>query len=353
MIKTIELIFRIIAITTKLMDSCCALTALPTKICSTYEVLLSYFRFSVASEGLYDSAVPAGVIEITKEAIDYRHPKYPNVILRDFPVIGTPASKAEDYLKDVGCKTENYGKLAQETLKNKKRFYFVHLNIDNNFQDWMSLINFPFNFTMKLRSSCCKSPEVFLVSNPEIHLYDFDALIKAFERHLPKNNMDAQTLSPDFIMKKKEIFQRVLWGLTALSGVAAAVPVPGLSAAVDLSLLVGTVTYYVSGFGLDIPSLKRLSVRTGLPYDELKAVLKSHLFGVEITKDLIKKITAELSFCASLEVVEEGSRFIPIIGSAIAFTLSAVLTYKLLNKFLDLLAEDALRLHERVLKNRQ
>uniref|UniRef100_A0A3Q2FCL7 IRG-type G domain-containing protein n=1 Tax=Cyprinodon variegatus TaxID=28743 RepID=A0A3Q2FCL7_CYPVA len=318
------------------MDSCCALTALPTKICSTYEVLLSYFRFSVASEGLYDSAVPAGVIEITKEAIDYRHPKYPNVILRDFPVIGTPASKAEDYLKDVGCKTENYGKLAQETLKNKKRFYFVHLNIDNNFQDLG-----------------IESPEVFLVSNPEIHLYDFDALIKAFERHLPKNNMDAQTLSPDFIMKKKEIFQRVLWGLTALSGVAAAVPVPGLSAAVDLSLLVGTVTYYVSGFGLDIPSLKRLSVRTGLPYDELKAVLKSHLFGVEITKDLIKKITAELSFCASLEVVEEGSRFIPIIGSAIAFTLSAVLTYKLLNKFLDLLAEDALRLHERVLKNRQ
>uniref|UniRef100_A0A3Q2C7F2 IRG-type G domain-containing protein n=1 Tax=Cyprinodon variegatus TaxID=28743 RepID=A0A3Q2C7F2_CYPVA len=328
----------------QLMDSCCALTALPTKICSTYEVLLSYFRFSVASEGLYDSAVPAGVIEITKEAIDYRHPKYPNVILRDFPVIGTPASKAEDYLKDVGCKTENYGKLAQETLKNKKRFYFMQKRKKN---------------LERVENECkskqlgIESPEVFLVSNPEIHLYDFDALIKAFERHLPKNNMDAQTLSPDFIMKKKEIFQRVLWGLTALSGVAAAVPVPGLSAAVDLSLLVGTVTYYVSGFGLDIPSLKRLSVRTGLPYDELKAVLKSHLFGVEITKDLIKKITAELSFCASLEVVEEGSRFIPIIGSAIAFTLSAVLTYKLLNKFLDLLAEDALRLHERVLKNRQ
>lgn len=163
--------------------------------------------------------------------------------------------------------------------------------------------------------------------------------------------MDAQTLSPDFIMKKKEIFQRVLWGLTALSGVAAAVPVPGLSVAVDLSLLVGTVTNYVSGFGLDIPSLKRLSVRTGIPYKELKAALKSQLSGVEITKDLIMKIIAELSFCVSLEVAEEVSRFIPIIGSAIAFSFSAVTTYKLLKMILDLLAEDALRLYERVLKH--
>lgn len=196
------------------------------------------------------------------------------------------------------------------------------------------------------------------MSNHDIHFYDFPILRDALERDLPEHKRDALLLAspsifPDIINKKKKFFQRQIWALTTLSGIVAAVPVSGLSVAVDLSILAGAVTHYLIGFGLDIKSLQRTAARAGIPYDELKAVLMSKLAAENITKDVIMKVVLQLSTRVALMAAEEVCRFIPIVGTPISMALSSVTTYKLLKLFLDLLVEDAQRVSDRVLKGKK
>ncbi|XP_015230384.1 PREDICTED: interferon-inducible GTPase 5-like [Cyprinodon variegatus] len=324
-----------------------------------------------------DHAAPTGVRETTIEVKEYPHPNYPNVIFSDLPGIGTTKFPASKYLKLVGFKkfdlfiiisvdrfTENDAKLAKEIKKMGKKFYFVRSRVDIDLQSEQRKKDFSEQKTLaKMREDCVKSlkehkiesQQVFLVSNHHIHLYDFSLLQDTIERDLPDHMKDALLLAspsifPDIIEKKKKFFQRQIWGLTALSGVVAAVPLPGLSIGVDLALVVGAVTHYVVGFGLDIPSLRRTADRTGISYDELKAVLQSQLAAQEITKELVTKVILQLSSRAALLVAEEVSTFIPIVGIPLSMAFSAATTYKLLKLFLDVLAEDAQRISDRVLK---
>ncbi|XP_007540484.1 interferon-inducible GTPase 5-like [Poecilia formosa] len=323
-----------------------------------------------------EDAAPTGVKETTLEVKEYPHPNYPNIIFSDLPGIGTTKFPAKKYLKRVGFKKfdffiiisadrfrENDAKLAKEIKKMGKNFYFVRSKVDHNLRDEQRKKDFSQEKTLaQIRDDCVKSlkdqgvesPQVFLVSNHDIHLYDFPHLRETLERDLPEHKRDALLLSspnifPDIIEKKKKVFRRQIWGLTALSGVVAAVPVPGLSVGVDLALLVGAVTRYVTGFGLNVASLKRTASRTGIPYDELKAVLTSQLAAEHITHDLIMKVVLQVSSRAALMAAEEASRFIPIVGIPTSMALSAVTTYKFLKLFLDLLAEDAHRVSDKVL----
>ncbi|XP_042338855.1 interferon-inducible GTPase 5-like, partial [Plectropomus leopardus] len=198
------------------------------------------------------------------------------------------------------------------------------------------------------------SPQVFLVSNHHPRLYDFSLLLNTLERELPAHKKHALLLampniSLEVINKKKKAFHSKIKYLATLSAAVAAVPVPGLSTAVDISLLVGVVTRWVFGFGLDIPSLRRLADSTGVTLDDLLAIIVSSLAAVDITPELVLKLLAELGVVATLLAAEEGTRFIPILGIPAAMALSFTFTYFALNKFLDMLSEDAQKVFERAL----
>uniref|UniRef100_A0A3B4H4W6 IRG-type G domain-containing protein n=1 Tax=Pundamilia nyererei TaxID=303518 RepID=A0A3B4H4W6_9CICH len=313
---------------------------IPLNIAITGESGAGKSTFVNAFRGLCDDeegAAPTGVTETTSEATPYPHPKYPNVILWDLPGIGTTKFPAKKYLKLVGFEkfdffiiisttrfTENDVKLAQEIQKMKKKFYFVRSKVDNDIRAERRNRHFSEERTLtKIRDDCVQSeclitysfesPQVFLVSSFELHLYDFNLLHQTLDKDLPKNKRDAllfvmPNINPEIIRKKKEAFKRRLYWLTTLSAAVAAVPLPGLSIAVDAAVLVGAVTHYVFAFGLDIPSLKRLSDRT-----------------------------------------EVASRFIPIVGIPAAMVLSFITTYKVLNVILSELAEDAEKVFEKAL----
>lgn len=134
-----------------------------------------------------------------------------------------------------------------------------------------------------------------------------------------------------------------------LSAAVGAEPVPGVSITVDASLLVCVVKEYVLGFGLDIPSLKRLSDRTNVPFNDLTDIIISPLAATEITSNLILKVIGQLAGTAALMAAEEGSRFIPILEIPAAKTLSFISTYIILKTILDMLAEDAQRVFKRAL----
>ncbi|CAI5695144.1 unnamed protein product [Oreochromis niloticus] len=248
-----------------------------------------------------EGAAPTGVTETTSEVTPYPHPNYPNVTFWDLPGIGTTKFPPDKYLELVGFEKfdffiivsadrfrENDVKLSQEIQRMEKKFYFVRSKIDNDLRAERRKRNFSEEETLrKMREDCIQglgveSPQVFLVSSFELHLYDFSLLHETLDRDLPEHKRHAllramPNISLDIIDTKKKTFKHRLYWLSALSAAVAAVPVPGLSIAVDIAVLVGAVTDYVFGFGVDIKSLQRLSASTGVPYADLRAVIVSPL----------------------------------------------------------------------------
>uniref|UniRef100_A0A3P8RDF9 IRG-type G domain-containing protein n=1 Tax=Astatotilapia calliptera TaxID=8154 RepID=A0A3P8RDF9_ASTCA len=306
--------------------------------------------FINALRGLSDDderAAPTGVTETTVEVKEYSHPNYPNVRFWDLPGVGTPNFPSDTYLERVGFEkfdffiiisasrfTENDMNLAKEIQKMKKKFYFVRARIDNDKNAEKRKKDCSEEKTLeKIRQDCIgrqgiKSPQVFLVSSFELHLYDFSLLHETLERDLPAHKRDAllfamPNINLEIINKKKEAFQSKIkyW------------------AVID----------YVAGFGLDKPSLQRFSASSGVPYTELLNVLKSPLAAVKMTKDLLLKVLSQLTSTGALMALEEGSRWIPLIGIPLAMSLSFTTTYRALNYFLTELADDAQRVFKKAL----
>ncbi|XP_005751803.1 interferon-inducible GTPase 1-like [Pundamilia nyererei] len=184
----------------------------PLNIAITGECGSGKSTFVNALRGLCDDeegAAPTGVVETTLEVTPYPHPNYPKVTLWDLPGIKFSADK---YLERVGFEKfdffiiisdtrfrESDVKLVQEIQKMKKKFYFVCSKIDNDIQHERRKRNFNEekylrgkreDCVQRLKDFCIESPQVFLVSNFQLHLYDFPLLHQTLERDLPEIRRD-------------------------------------------------------------------------------------------------------------------------------------------------------------------
>ncbi|XP_071393677.1 interferon-inducible GTPase 5-like [Centroberyx affinis] len=315
------------------------------------------------------AAAPTGCVETTMEVTAYPHPNYPNVTLWDLPGIGTTNFPADKYLKHVGFEKfdffiiiaadrfrENDVKLALEIQKMKKKFYFVRSKIDDNLRAAKrSQREFNKEETLELiRQDCVKglqklgveSPEVFLISSFDLHRYDFQLLEEIMERELPAHKKNAllfaiPNISLQIIKKKKEAFQANIKYYAFMSALGAAAPIPGLSIAVDLTMLASVVGKYLIGLGLDIKSLQELADSTHVPLNDIRAVMTSPFAAGKISKELIIKVMSMSTGGLALMALEEGSRLVPMFGIPVAMTASGISTYNILKTFLNMLAEDA------------
>ncbi|KAG5856160.1 hypothetical protein ANANG_G00005090 [Anguilla anguilla] len=159
------------------------------------------------------------------------------------------------------------------------------------------------------------------MSSFDLQLYDFPQLEETMERELPKHKRRVLLLSlPNIILdinkRKKEALQANIWKMALLSASIAAVPIPGLSVAVDVSILVTEITSYYKAFGLDDESLQNLSEKTNVPLEELMAVLKSPL-NKEISADVVIKLLTKFAG-AGLMLLEFWVSAIPVFGSMAA-----------------------------------
>ncbi|XP_071393684.1 interferon-inducible GTPase 5-like [Centroberyx affinis] len=324
-----------------------------------------------------ERAAPTGCVETTMEVTAYPHPNYPNVTFWDLPGIGTTKFPADKYLEHVGFEKfdffiiisadrfrENDVTLAQEIQKMKKKFYFVRSKIDHNLSDAeRSQREFNAKETLELiRQNCVQglqkqgveSPKVFLISSLDLHLYDFQLLVETFEKEIPTHKRNAllfaiPNINLKIINKKKEAFQAKIKYYALLSALVASVPLPGLSVAVDLGIVVDVVRKYQIGFGLDSKSLKKLADSAHMPMNDIKEVMTSPLAGNIISKELIIKILTMSVTAVALMVVEEGLRFIPAVGIPVAMTASFISTYNLLSTCLKMVAEDAQKVLKKAL----
>ena len=191
-----------------------------------------------------------------------------------------------------------------------------------------------------------ESPQVFLVSGFDLHLYDFPALQDTMERELPSHKRNVLILTlpnvcKSIINKKKEVFRSQIWRYALTCAVVAAVPLPGISIAADVGILVKVLRDYLFGFGLDKKSLEKLSRDTNIPLDDIKPVLKCICSGKNVTNELVLIMLQSGALVSAALVAEEGSRWIPFIGIPIASALSFTSIYTFLSSTVNSLSVDA------------
>ncbi|XP_057200513.1 interferon-inducible GTPase 5-like, partial [Triplophysa rosa] len=190
-----------------------------------------------------------------------------------------------------------------------------------------------------------QAPVVFLISCFELGKYDFNLLQERLEKELPQHKKHVLMLAiPNITLeinvRKKEALEKSIPRVALLSAGVATIPIPGLSALVDVNIIKKEVERYYSVFGLDDPSLQMLCERSGKTIEELKNVMKSPMhFGINSTA-LISWLGAAALY-ATESAVEYVCSLVPVLGTMVAGGMSYLTTSKMLKKALNELAEDA------------
>ena len=134
-------------------------------------------------------------------------------------------------------------------------------------------------------------------------------------------------------MKAEELGKRIK--LAALASAAGgAVPIPGVSAGIDLTIIMAEVKFQRKQLQIDSESMKKHTERFGPEFKEkLEAgagkVMKSFLVH---DMALAAVITARL---AASEIIEAQFKPVPFLGSIAGATISAGVTYKIIRVALD------------------
>ncbi|XP_072914600.1 interferon-inducible GTPase 5-like isoform X2 [Hemitrygon akajei] len=316
-----------------------------------------------------EGAAVGWIRETTKEPTGYRHPNLPNVCYWDLPGIGSiqvPASryvwemKFERYdffiILSAGRFKENDAKLAKEIKRLGKNFYFVRSKIDQDFYSMRMerkkineekvLENIRSDCIRRLKEAGILNPTVFLISSFEQDQYDFNQLNKTLEDDLPFVMKSTFVLAypnrnVEIVRQKSKMLRERVWMLATLSGAVGAIPIPGVSFACDISILITGIINFRKCLCLDEASLQRLANITNKPVEELKAVINPSLLG-KIDKNIIIRLGWGATVVA-ISALEFGLDFIPVIGSIFGAGSSFLMTYTILTDALKDLTESAQR----------
>nr|XP_005315239.2 interferon-inducible GTPase 5-like [Chrysemys picta bellii] len=317
-----------------------------------------------------DGAAPTGVTEKTMEPTVYPYPNHPNVRLWDLPGIGSPDFQPNTYLKQVNFKRYdffviiaserfkcNHTTLAREIERMGKRFYFVRSKVDEDLRNEER--DHPRTFSQesvleRLRMDCRKhlqrmcNPKIFLLSSCEFTKYDAPGLVKTLQDDLQGLQrlaflLSLPNLSAEIIEQKKAALKKWIWLISLTSAFVNVIPIPGISVACDISILLGSMIAFYKYFGLDNGSLANLARQTGKPIAELKAVIIS-LREEEINRDVIIKLLLKEE-----KVWLRLTAYVPVLGPMLTAGTSSLTTYFMLLRFLNEVAEDAERVRKTAL----
>ena len=322
-------------------------------------------------------AARVAVTECTMYPTPYTHPDHEGFTIWDLPEVGTPSFPRHDYLAKVGFErfdffflvsssrfTENDMWLAREIQRRNKKFFFIRSKLDEDMVDDKE--DNPGGHSEQrildaIQKVCQKnlgdlaSHHVFLLSGKKMYstLWDFPKLTQCLVDSIPDLKKHALVLSltansREIIEQKCQALATRVWIVAAASAAVAAVPVPGLSIAVDIAILVGEITTYKRQLGLDEQTIRSLSREHCIPTDQLESLIT-----VSMPSQILREIPAYVAKLLQTMVVgtaaEELSRFIPVVGAVVASGISFTTTVLVLKKALADLEEAAVRVLDRVI----
>ncbi|KAM5132031.1 interferon-inducible GTPase 5-like [Mantella aurantiaca] len=324
-----------------------------------------------------EGAAKTGVTETTMKPKAYQHPQYNNMTIWDLPGIGSPNFKASDYLQEVDFDRydffiimsserfrQNDMELAKQIKSMGKKFYFVRTKVDSDLNasqirrkksyNEEKILNEIRDYCIEcLREGGIQDQKVFLLSCLDFNKYDFYQMQETLEQELPSHKrhvfmLSLPNISYPILEKKKKALKKQIWMWATLSCAVAVVPLPGLSVACDIGILVGEMRKYRNAFGLDPKSLEKLANRFGKDVRELKSVIKSPIVIKEINKELVTTILTR-GAAGSLMFIEYLASTIPVVGTVAAGGISFGTTYVMLYSFLKDVADDAFRVLQKAL----
>ncbi|XP_058051577.1 interferon-inducible GTPase 5-like [Ahaetulla prasina] len=324
-----------------------------------------------------DEAAEVGPGKETMEPKAYPHPSFPNIKIWDLPGIGTYKVKAAEYLKKVQFEsydvffmvisyrfTENNTMLANEIQRMRKKVYYVCSKIDITIDNEKRKRKFNVEDTLASMRKYCEcslkeaagvSSSVYLISNREVHMYDFPLLQERIAAELPHHKkgiltLSLQIFSENELMWKKELMKSYIKKVALVSCAFGAMPVPGLSMACDVVILIDALRLFCKVFGLDDRSLRFLALQTGKEFEELRSAIKKTPLTNAIDAELVFSLLVKSSLWVAVSLVELALDFIPVIGSLFGGVSSYVVTYRFLNSFLDDAVEDARNVRAKLLQ---
>ena len=324
-------------------------------------------------------AAEVDVTECTEELKCYDHPSNPNIKFWDLPGISNPIydGDLEEYCKNVPLDeydtylifakdrlTADDLKLAERIRSTGKKFFFIRARIDQDvenarrsrkhfFDKDATLNKIRKNISENLieRGLLKDEKEIFLISNHFPTKYQFDELTQAILAILPQRQRECLILTTNnaFILSKNTLKEKVkvleerIKFVAIASAFAATVPIPGVSISADIAMIQSEINFYISQLGLSQEGSDRFSFLVSNTQTQVKAL--SAVLGSTL------QISGLLAAYATESAVEEFSRYIPFIGTAIASSLSYGATYYFLSKWLGQMEEIAFKVLEETLYN--
>ena len=312
-----------------------------------------------------DGAAPVGFLECTREPTPYDHPTNSNIKFWDLPGIGTPdypdldtycnkvqLEKYHTYLIFTTSRFRvNDLKLAEKVRLMKKKFFFIRTKIDENiraekrkrkqeFDEEEMLARIRKNCFISLGNLLTDDQDIFLISNHDPDKWEFARLTQAILDALTRYQRESMTFSlgkvitrssDDIFQRKVDALRQRIWKVATASGAVAAIPVPGLSFAVDAALILRELSLYRSQLGLpEIGSAE---------FVQLHFATKEKVLSVTLTT--AAQLSPYFASYAASTAIEEFARYIPFIGVAIASGISFSATYYALSKLLTNVEEVA------------
>ena len=309
-----------------------------------------------------EGAAEVGVTETTREVKAYDHPTNPKIKFWDLPGIGTPnypdmatycekveLEKFDAFLILTGGRfTADELKLAEKIKSINKNFFLIRTKIDASVDSERKRKR-SFNekaMLQKIRSDCAENlgdllsemRDIFLISNYDRDKWDFARLLQAILDALPTYQRESMVLSlgnsvtTDIFQKKVQVLRGRIRYVATLSAAVAFFPIPGLSIAVDVGLILKEFAFYRSQ--LDLPE------KGTDKFEKLHVTTQAAVSKLSITT--AAQLATYLSVFATESAVEEAVSFIPILGSLIASTMSFTTTYAALQQCLKAVEETAL-----------
>ena len=309
-----------------------------------------------------EGAAEVGNTETTRELKAYDHPTNPKIKFWDLPGIGTPNNpNMATYCEKVelekfnafliltaGRLTVNDLELAKKIKSINKNFFLIRTKIDKNVRGERSRKR---SFDEKamlqtIRSDCAENlgdllsdeRDIFLITNHDRDKWDFARLLQAILDALPTYQRESMilplsnSLTTDILQKRVEVLRGRIWKVATLSAAVAFFPIPGLSIAVDVGLILNEFALYRSQLALP--------EKGTADFEKLHVTTQDAVAKISITT--AAQLAAYLSVFATESAVEEAVSYIPILGSMIASTISFTTTYAALQKCLKTVEETAL-----------
>ena len=309
-----------------------------------------------------------GLGDTTLEPTPYENPYNANMVCWDLPGVGTLRFPKDDsYLETIkidrydffviisdACFSENDAWLARNILNRGKPFSLVRTKLDeamtNASYDGHKMEEvIPRIYKScydNLRKANIREPKIFVISNYEHEIGQFDDLMNAVFESLPDQKREAMVLSVgplthQIIREKKKSLHKRVFMMGVISAGASAVPFPGVDVVADLAIIAHEIYFYMNEFGLDEESLRHLCKKTEIQYDQIIESL-TDAKGLLKEKTVIKRLFMEVvKNQAGEKMAGKFAKYIPLIGTIVSCTVSYGACIHFLRHEIDLLEKDA------------